>query len=110
VQILDLQTQALYRWTSFWGDRFQWYAPRNYYASFVMSGIEGKLLNRNVALVDLREKLRMLENGQTPLGVEVLDAGTVVMAPVTMPTPPEAGTGTPPSDAPAPAADPPPPD
>ncbi|MCK6506190.1 hypothetical protein L6R53_22905 [Myxococcota bacterium] len=92
VQVFDLQTNALYQVTSFWGDRFQWYAPRNYYASFVMFGIEGKQLNRNVALVDLREKLRMLENGQTPLGVEVLDAGTVVMAPVSPPTAPDAPT------------------
>lgn len=72
VQILDLQTSARYRITSWWGDRFEWYAPRNYYVSFVMFGIEGKQLNRNVGLVDLREKLRMLDKGETPLGMEII--------------------------------------
>lgn len=75
IQVLDLQAGARYRITSFWGDRFQWYAPRNYYASFVMFGVEGKQLNKNVALGDLREKLRMLEKGEVPLGIEVVQGG-----------------------------------
>lgn len=75
VQVLDLQTGGRYRVTSFWGDRVQWYEARNYYVSFVLFGIEGKQLNTNVALGDLREKLRMLDKGETPLGIEVITPG-----------------------------------
>lgn len=74
VQILDLSKGARYRITSWWGDRFQWYAPRDYFVSFVMFGIEGKQLNTNVALGDLREKLRMLDKGEVPLGMEIVGA------------------------------------
>ncbi|RME28262.1 MAG: hypothetical protein D6798_02795, partial [Deltaproteobacteria bacterium] len=94
VQVLDLQKGARYRITSWWGDRFQWYKPRNYYFSAVMFGIEGKQLNTNVILGDLREKLRMLDKGEVPLGMEVI-AGE--------PAAPAAGTEA--SPTPSPGAD-----
>ncbi len=74
VQIFDLQNGNRLRVTAFWGDRFQWYQSRNYYASFVMFGVEGKQLNSNVGLVDLREKLRMVDQGDMPLGLEPVAA------------------------------------
>lgn len=70
IHIVDLSTGARFRVTAFWGDRFEWYRNRNYYASFVLFGVEGKQLNRNVGLVDLREKLRMVDQGDLPLGLE----------------------------------------
>ena len=40
--------------------------------SFILWGIEGKQLHRNVAVVDIAERLRMIDKGETPLGVERL--------------------------------------
>jgi hypothetical protein len=37
-------------------------------------GIEGKQLNRNVGLTNLSEKLRMLDKGEIPLGIEALSS------------------------------------
>lgn len=73
VQIVDLQDGKRYRVTSFWGDRFQWYEARNYYASFVLFGIEGKQLNANIGLTNLHERLRMLSKGESPLGMELME-------------------------------------
>lgn len=86
VQILDLKQGARYRVTSFWGDHFEWYRARDYYCSFVLFGIEGKQLNSNVGLTDLREKLRMLEKGETPLGIEIVEPAPAAADPAA-PTP-----------------------
>ena len=61
-----------FRFDAFYGDRFQWYsgAPDpTRYASFVLWGIEGKELNKNVALTDLSERLRFAASGTLPMGV-----------------------------------------
>lgn len=97
VQIVDLEKGVRLRVTSFWGDRFQWYRSRNYFASFVMFGVEGKQLNRNVALVDLREKLRMVDKGELPLGLEAIEGFT--------PAAPDPDLARPPTEAASPAAD-----
>ena len=70
IQVVDLETHARVRFTSFYGFRFQWYEAQPYYCSFILWGIEGKQLHRNIALVDLAERLRMVAKGETPLGVE----------------------------------------
>ena len=41
------------------------------HASFVMWGIEGKELNKNVALTDLSERLLYAAAGNLPIGLEV---------------------------------------
>jgi hypothetical protein len=41
-----------------------------YYTSFMLWGVEGKQLNRNVGLADMSERFRMLSNGDVPLGIE----------------------------------------
>ncbi len=67
IDIADTQTGARYRAVAFYGDHFQWYPDYNYYCSFILWGIEGKELNRNIALTNLAEPLRMLDKGQTTL-------------------------------------------
>jgi len=70
LDLVDLEQGKRYRITSFYGERFQWYTATNYYASFVLWGIEGKELNTNVALTNLAERLRMAGKGEVPLGLE----------------------------------------
>ncbi len=78
LHVVDLETEARWRFTGFYGDRFQWYTaspdPMRH-ASFVMWGIEGKELNKNVALTDLSERLRYAASGNLPLGLEAWTSG-----------------------------------
>jgi hypothetical protein len=69
VQVLDLLANKRYRVTYLQGDHFEWYPARDYYYSVVMWGIEGKQVNRNVVLADLRERLRMADQGDLALGL-----------------------------------------
>ncbi len=73
IHVVDLSGDQRFRFTGFYGDRFQWYTaspdPMRH-ASFVMWGIEGKELNKNVALTDLSERLRYAAAGNLPLGLE----------------------------------------
>jgi hypothetical protein len=78
IHIVDMTTMERYRITAFYGDHFEWWRPRNYWASFVLWGIEGKQLHRNVAITDLHERLRMAAKGELPWGLEKVgpaDAG-----------------------------------
>ena len=72
IHVVDLSKNERYRITAFFGDHFEWYAPRNYWLSFILWGIEGKQLHRNVAVTDIAERLRMLDKEETPMGVERL--------------------------------------
>ncbi len=72
IHIVDLARDERYRISSFFGEDFEWYQPRNYWMSFILWGIEGKQLHRNVAVVDIAERLRMIDKGETPMGVERL--------------------------------------
>lgn len=72
VQLYNLETGKRFRITSFWGDTVEWYPHRGHYIAFMMWGIEGKQLNRNVGLTSLAERIRMITAGQTPLGVEAV--------------------------------------
>jgi len=69
IQIYDLSTQDRVRVTAFFGEHFEWYRPRAYFCSFIMWGIEGKQLHRNVGLTDLAERLRMASEGDIPMGL-----------------------------------------
>ena len=59
------------------------------------AGVEGKQLKRNVAFVDLREKLRMADAGDVPFGLERVNLDG---------TPLPNGAGLPAGGAPVPAA------
>ncbi len=80
IHVVDLTTLERYRITAFYGDHFEWWRPRNYWCSFVMWGIEGKQLHRNVALTDLHERLRMASKGELPWGLERVEGGDAAAA------------------------------
>jgi hypothetical protein len=81
IDIYDRERDERWTLTAVQGDNFEWYPNRNYYASLRMWGIEGKELNKNVLLFDLAERLRMLENGNVPTGVEQAAPPTVYEEP-----------------------------
>jgi hypothetical protein len=70
VQLLNMKDGARFRITFFYGDRVQWYPFKRPHLAFMMWGIEGKQLNRNVAFTNMGERLRMLAEGQLPTGIE----------------------------------------
>ena len=69
MDIFDVALDKRFRLGFVYGDRFQWYPAQDFYASFVLWGMEGKELNRNVALTQLHERVRMAANGELTLGV-----------------------------------------
>lgn len=72
IDVYDVEIEKRLRFTSFYGDRFQWY-PSPYYASFVLWGLEGKEVNKNVALTNLHERLRMAGGGEIPMGLQLYE-------------------------------------
>ena len=70
LQMFNMTNGKRYRVTSFWGTEAQWYPARGNYLAFIMWGIEGKQLNRNVALTSMAERFRMLGAEQVPMGIE----------------------------------------
>ena len=74
VQLLNMKTGSRHKITSFYGDRVQWYPFKRPHLAFMMWGIEGKQLNRNIAFTNMGERLRMLSDGQVPLGIEPVTA------------------------------------
>ena len=72
VQLFDMTTGKRYRVTSFWGKEVEWYPAKGHYLAFIMWGIEGKQLNRNVGLTTMAERIRMIEADQIPLGMEAV--------------------------------------
>ncbi len=73
LQLLDLTEGGHFRVTSFYGEHFAWYTAQDYWCSFILWGLEGKQLHRNIALTDLAERLRMLAAGDHTLGMERLE-------------------------------------
>ncbi len=73
IEIVDLEVKQRVRFTAFYGDRFQWYTASNYYASFALWGLEGKEVNRNVALTQLWNRLALAAEGTPPMGMELVE-------------------------------------
>lgn len=80
LEIYDAKTAKRARFTAFYGDRFQWYTTP-YYASFVLWGLEGKEVNRNVALLDLSERMAMIAADTPTIGVELSSDAVEVVTP-----------------------------
>lgn len=97
---LDLWVAATgvrYRILGFQGDDFEWYRAKDFWASFRLLGVNGREINRNVALVDLSERLARLEKGESPVDLE--QGTTAVPLPASLlPTKPAAAS---PATAPA---------
>ena len=73
IQLFDNTSGHRTRITAFWGNEVEWYPHKGHYIAFMMWGIESKQLNRNVGLTPLAERIRMLNAGQIPLGVEKVE-------------------------------------
>lgn len=71
IHLYDIQKDTRVRVTSFYGSAWQWW-PRPYWGSFILWGIEGKQLHRNIALTDIAERMRMVDQGDIPMGVELV--------------------------------------
>jgi hypothetical protein len=85
MDLYDLDTGKRYRFSQFQGDEFEWYRAVNEYISFRMWGIEEKELNRNVALLNLHDRIKLIDRGELPKGIELVqavpDAEAVIEAP-----------------------------
>ncbi len=92
MDLYDLDSGKRYRFSEFQGDQFEWYRPVDHYLSFRLWGIEEKELNRNVALLDLNDRMRLLDRGTFPKGIELVQ-----------PTPESSTEEEPPADEPAPS-------
>ena len=89
---------------SFYGTRFQWYPREPYWGSFLLWGYEGKQLNTNVQLGNLRMRLGAIERGSDAVNdITLLDAIPTQGAPTDTDTPttpdapatPESGSAVP---------------
>ena len=55
---LDTRTDTTVLLPDVFGNRFQWYEPAPYFASFVLWGMENKEFNRNIVLTNLTPQLK----------------------------------------------------
>ncbi|MDP6932279.1 MAG: hypothetical protein QGG40_05150 [Myxococcota bacterium] len=78
LQILDRQSDSRYRITAFYGDHFEWLPAEDHFCSFILWGVEGKQLNRNVVYTNLGGRLREADRGEAYQGLERIETGTVV--------------------------------
>jgi hypothetical protein len=76
LHILDLEKQARARITAYYGHQFEWLPREDYWCSMLLWGVEGKQLHSNVGYLNIRERLRMLDGGQEPYGIERVDWST----------------------------------
>ena len=70
IHVYNVDAQKRYRITQFYGERFQWYPTQKYFCSFYIKGIEGQLINQNIALTDIGVSLLMADNGDFPSSIE----------------------------------------
>ncbi len=82
IHLLRIKDGGRFKVTSFYGDRLQWYPGKPSHLAFMMWGIEGKQLNQNIAFTDMRERLRMIDAGQIPLGITPVKAPTDPLTPL----------------------------
>ncbi len=70
ITLVDRLNGERWMFTGFSGDHFAWYEARDYYASLVLWGFEGKEMNRNVLLGNLADRMKSMEKGEEMLGVQ----------------------------------------
>lgn len=74
IDLYDMESGHRYRFTEFQGDEFEWYHAKTNWCSFRLWGIEEKELNENIVLVNLTDRMRMLDRGIYPTGIELVGA------------------------------------
>ena len=52
-QCYNVENKRRYRIKNFFGERFEWYPNQKYFCSFFIKGIEGQLIQQNIALQTL---------------------------------------------------------
>src|SRR5690606_31583290 len=70
ITLVDRLNGERWMFTGFSGSHFAWYEARDYYASMVLWGFEGKEMNRNVLLGNLADRMKAMEKGEEMLGVQ----------------------------------------
>lgn len=75
LSFVHLPTGRRWQLDSMQGWDFQWYAPTDHYASFMLWGFEQKQFKRNVLLGNMTDRLRSVSQGKTFLGVTAFEGG-----------------------------------
>ncbi|MBM76739.1 MAG: hypothetical protein CMK59_15130 [Proteobacteria bacterium] len=66
IHIFDIQRGELWSIDHFYGSQVEWYSAKKYYMSFMMHGIDGHLLNQNVALTNVHDGLYDIDQEEPP--------------------------------------------
>ena len=66
IQILDIQRGELWAIDYFYGTQVEWYSAKKYFISFMMHGIDGHLINQNVALTNIHMELYDVDQNEQP--------------------------------------------
>ena len=75
LSFVHLPTGRRWQLDSVQGWDFQWYAPTDHYASFMLWGFEHKQFKRNVLLGNMTDRLRSVSEGRDFLGVKAFEGG-----------------------------------
>ncbi len=71
INIYNVENKRRYRIKHFFGERFEWYPNQKYFCSFFVRGIDGQLIQQNIALTDIGVALLMADNDNYPSSVEL---------------------------------------
>ncbi len=71
INIYNVENKRRYRIKHFFGERFEWYPNQKYFCSFFLRGIDGQLIQQNIALTDIGVALLMADNDNYPSSVEL---------------------------------------
>ena len=71
INIYNVEQKRRYRIKNFFGERFEWYPKQKYFCSFFIKGIEGQLIQQNIALTDIGVALLMADNDNFPSSIEM---------------------------------------
>ena len=71
INVYNVENKRRYRIKNFFGERFEWYPNQKYFCSFFIKGIEGQLIQQNIALTDIGVSLLMADNDNYPSSIEL---------------------------------------
>jgi len=71
INVYNLENKRRYRIKNFFGNRFEWYPNQKYFCSFFIKGIDGQLIQQNIALTDIGVALLMADNDNYPSSIEL---------------------------------------
>ena len=71
INVYNVQSQTSLSHQELFGERFEWYPNQKYFCSFFIKGIEGQLIQQNIALTDIGVALLMADNDNFPSSIEL---------------------------------------